>query len=340
MGSSGKLTLAGYYGYDNAGDELILQNILEGLKDYLPDYKIAVLTRHHNSRKSSEKVRYISRYNPLSILRSLITSRALIMGGGSLLQDASGCLTIYYYFFLMLLSRFLGKQLVIFNQGIGPINSPVNRFLSKIAFLITDLIIVRDEASAEYIRKITEKRITPALGADPVFYKLKTPVKRKENGTVGLALRKWKNHRVEEVFSNLSEKLKKETGMKIVNIPFHKGEDEVNAETVENIHWRTVRELEQALSKLDILIGMRLHALILGAAHNLPMIGIYYDPKVRSFCQYMGIDGISINEINQEILLEKFRETQNKAADYTEKLKELNIRTKESFRALSAYLID
>ena len=37
------------------------------------------------------------------------------------------------------------------------------------------------------------------------------------------------------------------------------------------------------LSECSLLIGMRLHALILSAVANIPMVGISYDPKIDSF---------------------------------------------------------
>ena len=91
------------------------------------------------------------------------------MGGGSLLQDISCFFTIYYYFILMWLSKLFGNKLIIFNQGIGPINNGFNKILAKIIFLNTNLIIVRDSYSKEFIKRITKDRKKIILGADPIF---------------------------------------------------------------------------------------------------------------------------------------------------------------------------
>ena len=42
-----------------------------------------------------------------------------------------------------------------------------------------------------------------------------------------------------------------------------------------------IHEKISFLSECSLLIGMRLHALILSAVANIPMVGISYDPKDR-----------------------------------------------------------
>lgn len=39
------------------------------------------------------------------------------------------------------------------------------------------------------------------------------------------------------------------------------------------------------IGNLDLLIGIRLHALIFAALMHVPFIGISYDPKINSFLQ-------------------------------------------------------
>lgn len=39
------------------------------------------------------------------------------------------------------------------------------------------------------------------------------------------------------------------------------------------------------IGNLDLLIGIRLHALIFAALMHVPFIGISYDPKIDSFCR-------------------------------------------------------
>jgi polysaccharide pyruvyl transferase WcaK-like protein len=42
-------------------------------------------------------------------------------------------------------------------------------------------------------------------------------------------------------------------------------------------------EFYQLVNNLDLMIGMRLHSLIIAAGLNVPMLAVEYDPKVRGF---------------------------------------------------------
>lgn len=215
-----KIVVSGYYGYSNAGDELILKNILTGFKKYLPDIKILVLSQHSGRKhKSCGNIAYINRYDPLSILFSLISSNALIMGGGSLLQDISGYFTIYYYFILMGMAKLLGKKLIIFNQGIGPIRNRINKIIAKVIFLNTDLIIVRDNYSKKIVEKITKNRKKVILGADPIFNTISPPKEKSKNTPkkIGFSIRNWKNFPVKEKFIEIAGRLKQKDGSAIMS---------------------------------------------------------------------------------------------------------------------------
>ena len=44
------------------------------------------------------------------------------------------------------------------------------------------------------------------------------------------------------------------------------------------------------LSRMQVVVSMRLHALIFAAGQGIPLIGVVYDPKVSSFLRYIGQD--------------------------------------------------
>ena len=45
-----------------------------------------------------------------------------------------------------------------------------------------------------------------------------------------------------------------------------------------------------ALSRMEAVVSMRLHALIFAAGQGIPLAGVVYDPKVSAFLRYIGQD--------------------------------------------------
>jgi len=48
-------------------------------------------------------------------------------------------------------------------------------------------------------------------------------------------------------------------------------------------------ELVWLLGKMELVIGLRLHSLILAAMRGTPIVGVNYDPKIRGFMEYAGV---------------------------------------------------
>jgi len=42
------------------------------------------------------------------------------------------------------------------------------------------------------------------------------------------------------------------------------------------------------ISKMDLVLGERLHTLVYAAAVGVPFVGIVYDPKIKAFMEYVG----------------------------------------------------
>lgn len=59
------------------------------------------------------------------------------------------------------------------------------------------------------------------------------------------------------------------------------------------------------LGAMDLVVAMRLHALILAAAMSTPVVGIVYDPKVRAFLESIGQPdaGLEMDELSPETLV-------------------------------------
>jgi polysaccharide pyruvyl transferase WcaK-like protein len=99
----------------------------------------------------------------------------------------------------------------------------------------------------------------------------------------------------------------------------------VNEEEIEGAPWRHPRETLRRIGECDLMIAMRLHALIFAGAVQVPCVAVNYDPKVASLARIMGaplLENVTPDElkrvpdlINQACPMDekKLRDLQNKA---------------------------
>ena len=137
-----KKILFGYFGFKNAGDEVIL----EIAKRFFPESKIL----------SSKYRREIF----------LVKDSTVIFPGGSLLQDRTSLKSLLFY--LAVISFFKKRNCKVFmlNQGIGPIESDMGRRLMYKVLSKVDRLTVRTKSDYMFLSK---RLPNVELGADSAF---------------------------------------------------------------------------------------------------------------------------------------------------------------------------
>ncbi|CAM4188657.1 CsaB protein [Bacillus manliponensis] len=294
-----RLVLSGYYGFYNVGDEAILQSIIKALHEEDPTLELVVLSNDPDYTRKMYGVEAVNRWNIKEIYKAIKESDGLISGGGSLLQDKTSIKSILYYTAVMRIARLLKKPYYIYAQGIGPITRTFNRMLVKWHLSKAAYVSVRDEDSFLYLKNMGMKKDI-VLVPDPVLA-CKQEVtsnwlkKQAINGrVVAVSVRYWDAK--EDYMKKLAETLKKlkREGYHILFVPMHGPFDQSASRDVINLmgeeahmlpYQMDLDEKIAILSQCSLLVGMRLHALILTAVANTPMIGISYDPKIDSFLQ-------------------------------------------------------
>ena len=111
--------ICGYYGFGNAGDNAILDSMLTGLQKYSPQVRPVVLSANTKVCAKRFGVRCVSRTNPLAVFCALRRASYFILGGGTLLQDATSPRSLRYYLTVSRLALFFGCRLVIAGSGLG-----------------------------------------------------------------------------------------------------------------------------------------------------------------------------------------------------------------------------
>lgn len=311
-----RIAISGYYGYGNAGDEAVLSATVDELRRRLPDVEIVVLSGDPQATRELHGVEARARW-PLTPLSGAISSSDLLLsGGGSLLQDETSLASLAYYVFVLDRARRAGVPYVIHAQGLGPLNGWLARRMAGRYLTLAAAVTLRDETSVELARDlgVSEEKLT--LTADPAF--LLRPISDAETDAilreagveeghplVGLVIREWRGaHEALGPLAKIARMGVAEWGARTVIIPFQVPDDrEVSHELEALAPGATVidrelhpRALMGLIARLDLLVAMRLHALIFAAATAVPAVGLSYDPKVEALCEATGQNWSPITE--------------------------------------------
>ncbi len=303
-----KVVISGYYGYDNVGDEALLGAIVESLRNYEPKLHITVLSAQPEKTAGSLGVASVSRTNVLQIVGVIRDCDLLISGGGSLLQDVTGPLTIPYYLGIVKIAQWFKKRVMFYAQGVGPVNKSFGKTLIREVVSKVDLITLRDNDSACLLKSLgvdNELLVT----ADPVFGAISTvndDTKKAlqklvgvnfEQPVAGIAIRPWTHTETTiDAVAQAADYLAAQ-GEQVLLIPMHFPTDLPACHQLLQRMSQSATVVEKNLGPknllplvgcLDLIISMRLHALIFAAVQGVPPIGISYDPKVEQFLRTPG----------------------------------------------------
>lgn len=199
--------------------------------------------------------------------------------------------------------------------------------ITKPIYVGADSVFALTEQSIAEAKKYEKHTITekPQVGVNvrPWLYKIEDipPKNRALCGNFGGSSSDFVNFR--KNLAGTIDYLKQEKGATVTFFPisFWKAKDEHDVELSEEIaqllsDWDgvtvirdecTYLKMINQIKQFDLVIGMRLHALIFAAMLNIPMLAISYDPKVDAFMKLIGQEEylVSINEVTKEVLRKK-----------------------------------
>ncbi len=116
-----RITVGGYFGCGNMGDDAILLGFLTAMRKIAPQVEITALTATPRRSRLRFGVRCVNRKDPIGVRIAVARADAFLCGGGSLLQNLTSNRSLLYYLSLLRLSVRLRKTTVLFASGIGPL---------------------------------------------------------------------------------------------------------------------------------------------------------------------------------------------------------------------------
>ncbi|MCG3203714.1 MAG: hypothetical protein KCHDKBKB_00386 [Elusimicrobia bacterium] len=165
-----KVLIAGYYGFGNLGDELILSSILLQLKRRYGQISVTVLSHAPMETVRFHQAHALSRWNIFALIPAIWRHDFLLLGGGGLLQNKTSQKSLLYYLSLVLLSRLLQTPVVLYAMGVESLKGPFSKWLTKQVLCSPHVTItLRDEASKKILADMGLPSFSLHLTADPVF---------------------------------------------------------------------------------------------------------------------------------------------------------------------------
>ncbi|MDJ0650694.1 MAG: polysaccharide pyruvyl transferase CsaB [Xenococcaceae cyanobacterium MO_188.B19] len=296
--------LCGYYGKGNGGDEALLMSLLQMLPESINPI---VLSGNPSQTKKLYNVASYHRTSAFAILNVLKESDFFIWGGGSLMQDVTSIASPFYYAGLMGLAQQQGLKTIAWAQGIGPLKRNFTRWMTKEVLRGCTGISVRDSVSANLV---TEWGMSPLLAPDPVWALESKPVKGLSDlpaPKVAVVLRPHPLLTTQrlQLLTQAIKTFQQATNTFILLVPFQPEQDTKIAHTIAQelpnkskvLSLSDPRELKGLFTGVEMIIGMRLHSLIMAASESCRCFALSYDPKVTQLMAEINILGWELSQL-------------------------------------------
>ncbi|SDE77899.1 polysaccharide pyruvyl transferase family protein [Cellulophaga baltica] len=301
-----KITLVGYYGYDNLGDDIMLDCILKEIANQIPNIKVEIICKNSENLSSIlSKYEYVNhiefksknKFQNFKIyIKSIRNSDITIWGGGTCFSDEDGIGNFKYFIFNILLN----KPFAYLGIGIGNLNKVRSKIKTKILFKTMLFATIRDNTSYKFAkRKYIQKNIF--LTSD-LSYLFKISNKRIEKPYILISFRDLRNFysssEIEKRHTNIlnfvSEIAIKEN-LQVLFLPIDSVKDSAINERnsiyfSNNYSIKSEYILDNKLnSKINYIqnakynFSERLHSLVISKFCHLNCVGLSYSPKIDRF---------------------------------------------------------
>ncbi|GAA0439027.1 hypothetical protein GCM10008983_14910 [Lentibacillus halophilus] len=324
--------IVGNYGNNNQGDEAILEGILLQLEEthQISREEIIVFSNQPEQTAAtygvqSVKLYYKNKSSLTTMLGTMHKNRSIIrnldlllIGGGGIFMDLYGREAFLFgmYGWLAKLSR---TPVVLYGVGAGPILTKIGKTILRSLAHLAKLVTVRDPKSKKLLESIGVKSAIHVIG-DPAF-QVRQPAasERSHDGMqIGVTavpyhhrsywpeedMAKYEDY-VTGMARNLDTLLAENPDATVNFFATKYPQDLQVAEairrrmdysdhcTMQNVSM-SHQEITRFAGEQDMVIGTRLHSLILALVSHTPVIAVSYHHKVQDFMDMVACDEYTI----------------------------------------------
>lgn len=259
-----------------------------------------------------EGVEVVSRESFPRVLAQVRESCALIVGGGSLLQDVTSFRSLAYYLAILRFALLWGKPVLFYGCGLGPFKRALSRWMVS-RVLRRSFLLLRDEESCHLARQLGTRPSRVVLGVDPVFLLQDLlPEKKDLPQKVAVFLRAVDKEKGEILFRSLRDLLPRVPEMELV--AFHR---ELDGEFVDGLAMRlgvrsfsftNPEEVFAYFQRVGMVFSMRFHPLVLATMLEIPWVAFDVDPKIRALASlFSGENLLSLERVSPEALTSLYK---------------------------------
>ena len=314
-----RVLLCGYYGEHNLGDDALLQVLVSQIPS---DWDLVVTA--NDSAAVQALVPRVSTVNRRSLSETIQTLNhvdALVLGGGSLLQDGTSFKSLFYYLVLLWIARFKRIPILLWGQGLGPLHRRFSQVLVKHTLSGVRSVSWRDPGSMGLAQR-WGLNVPMVMGPDPVW---RHPSPAWTGGDRLILC--WRPTRLLDnrgwsVLLEAVDRLSSRGCSEVIWLAFHADQDaslwnellsrglipEGLCRRSVQMQAETLEQVQPMFREASLVIAMRLHALILAATAGCPTAALSYDPKVKAAAQLAALPWVDLNnQLNSEQLIHQWQ---------------------------------
>jgi polysaccharide pyruvyl transferase WcaK-like protein len=294
--------LVGAFGQRNPGDDALGDAFVAAL----PGWRILAATS--SPRAPGGACATVNARSPRAVGRALMASDAVVVAGGTIFKTLHpGCgrrplSLLRRAVALTAVARALGKPRAMVGVGAGVLDSSMSRRLSRALVHQTDLLVLRDEESAEVLAAAG----APApfrVGADATWTLLDPPPARPRGEgrriVVALSFLAGGPELPDRLGAALAPLVAE--GFDVRLQPWQVTGDGIDdVELAEAVNDRLPRRLpvlspppslpaaRDGYAEADLVLGLRFHALVAAAAAGSPFVALAHEPKHAGLARRLG----------------------------------------------------
>lgn len=342
-----KIFIFGYYGFNNFGDELLLKSIVLNISRSIDAYyyvrsfnegfisdKNINYTELDKIFLENSKLKYLKYF--IYLTKYVTISNMVIFGGGTLIHDRISLSNNFVILYITILAKLLRKKVYFLGLGISDLNRSLSKIILKYLVKSSDLFCIRDKEAECVLMKSQVKN--KYIVTEDLAYCLKNEFKKydvllkKDNGIrIGISVvddDRYNDIFIDEILKYLQILKEENKNLTVYFFVFNEVRigfkyDKSDLRVIEAITKKMqgfevytinccIDDYESIYSKLDYIIGMRYHSLILSAIYGRPFIGIVHDNKIRGICKKYNMPWLDINELEYQSLYNKTLEIKGK----------------------------